>query len=207
MTSGRWIVAFVVMTAALLPPAVLAQTASGTDKALASRIEGRLKASPTLKHDHLTVAVDKGVVTLTGRVGSAAQSTRAAALAKVRGVSRVDNHLRIDPALAHGTKDGDGRPDGAAADAAKGAAVATKEAAGSVAGAVTDAWIVTKLHAEFVNEPLLKGSDIHVESDRHVVTLSGTVESAEGRTRAARIARTTNGVTQVVNTLTVGSKR
>ncbi|MEO8521283.1 MAG: BON domain-containing protein, partial [Acidobacteriota bacterium] len=100
MASWRWLTVVVVMAAGWMPAAAAAQTASGSDKALATRIEGRLKDSPTLKRDHITVAVAGGVVTLTGRVGTAVQSARAAALSKVTGVSRVDNKLKIDPALA-----------------------------------------------------------------------------------------------------------
>lgn len=208
MVSLRGMTALVVMAAGLMPAAAAAQTASGSDKAIASRIEGRLKAAPTLKRDHITVAVADGVVTLTGRVGTAVQSARAAALSKVAGVKRVDNTLKIDPVLARSPR----RPEQheqseTAAEASPGAAAATTEAAGSVADAVTDAWIVTKLHADFVNEPTLKDSDIHVESSHHIVTLSGTVLTAAGRARAVQIAKTTSGVSQVVDTLTIGPKR
>ncbi|MEP6593483.1 MAG: BON domain-containing protein [Acidobacteriota bacterium] len=198
----------VMVMAAGLMPAAAAQMASGSDKAIASRIEGRLQAAPTLKRDHITVAVAGGVVTLTGRVGTAVRSARAAALSKVAGVSRVDNKLKIDPALARSPRRPGQRdePETTAAGS-PGAAAATREAAGSVADAVTDAWIVTKLHAGFVNEPALENSDIHVESSRHIVTLSGTVMTAAGRLRAVQIAKTTKGVSQVVDTLTVGPKR
>jgi osmotically-inducible protein OsmY len=40
-----------------------------------------------------------------------------------------------------------------------------------------------------------------------VVTLKGTVASAAGKARAEEIAKTTKGVTRVVNTLTIGPKK
>ena len=46
---------------------------------------------------------------------------------------------------------------------------------------INDAWITTKVKTNFVNEDLLKGSDINVDSNNHVVTLKGTVTSAAGR--------------------------
>ncbi len=204
MASWRWLTVVVVMAAGWMPAAA-AQTASGSDKALATRIEGRLKDSPTLKRDHITVAVAGGVVTLTGRVGTAVQSARAAALSKVTGVSRVDNKLKIDPALPRSPRRPvpHEQPESTAAGS-PGAATAARNAAGSVADAVTDAWIVTSLHAGFVNEPALEDSDIHVESSHHIVTLSGTVMTAAGRARAVQIAKTTKGVSQVVDTLTIG---
>jgi osmotically-inducible protein OsmY len=82
----------------------------------------------------------------------------------------------------------------------------SKDAGASIGEAVTDAWITTKLKADFVNEATLKGSDINVDTNNHVVTLKGTVASAAGRTRAAQIAKTTKGVRSVVNTLTVAPK-
>ncbi len=204
MERTRRLASLVMMSCILLPGAALAQTAKGTDQALDSRIERRIHASPTLRDDQIQVAVDNGVVTLTGRALSAAHSARAEALARVRGVTRVDNRIKIDPSLAHRAP-----RDGHDADAEdeKGAVAATKDAAGTVADAVTDAWIITKLHAEFLNEAALKDSRIHVRSDHHIVTLRGTVVSAAGRARAVQLAKTTKGVAQVVDTLTIGPKR
>ena len=83
----------------------------------------------------------------------------------------------------------------------------TKGTGGDVTDAVTDAWIITKLKADFVNEDTLKGSDINVDSDNHVVTLKGTVMTGAGRTRAMQIAKTTKGVSRVVDALTIGPKK
>lgn len=72
--------------------------------------------------------------------------------------------------------------------------------------AITDGWITTRIHGEFVDEALLKGSDIDVDTQDHVVTLKGTVKSDPARQRAAAIARSTEGVNQVVNRLVVDPK-
>ncbi len=68
---------------------------------------------------------------------------------------------------------------------------------------INDAWITTKVKTNFVNEDLLKGSDINVDSNNHVVTLKGTVTSAAGRARAVALAKSTKGVTRVVDALTI----
>src|SRR4030095_14097422 len=72
---------------------------------------------------------------------------------------------------------------------------------------VTDGFITTELHAKFVDEKTLKGSSIDVDTDKHVVTLNGTVTSEAGKARAAQIARTTKGVDRVINNLVVGPKK
>jgi hyperosmotically inducible periplasmic protein len=63
--------------------------------------------------------------------------------------------------------------------------------------AIADSWITMKVHAQFVTEDALEGSNIDVDTRSGVVTLSGTVATETGRTRAVQIARTTDGVTSV----------
>jgi osmotically-inducible protein OsmY len=82
-------------------------------------------------------------------------------------------------------------------------ATKTDHAAAMTGAAVTDAWITTKVSAQFIDEPLLKGSDIDVDTTEHVVTLNGTVASAAATDRAGAVALDTEGVTRVVNLLTV----
>ena len=94
-----------------------------------------------------------------------------------------------------------------ALDATKDAAASVATEAGAAASAtgeaITDGWITTKVSASFVDEPLLKGSDINVETDDHVVTLTGTVASVEGKERATVVAFGTEGVKRVANQLRV----
>ena len=67
--------------------------------------------------------------------------------------------------------------------------------------AMNDGWITTKLKAKFADETVLTGSDIHVDTSDHVVTLKGDVPSEVAKARALEIARGTEGVTSVVNLL------
>jgi hyperosmotically inducible periplasmic protein len=68
---------------------------------------------------------------------------------------------------------------------------------------VKDSWITMKVHAQFIPEDTLEDSDIDVETNNGVVTLTGTVPSATGRTRAVAIAKATDGVRNVEDKLRV----
>ena len=83
----------------------------------------------------------------------------------------------------------------------------TKEGLSKTGEVMTDGWITTRVHERMVGEDMLKGSDISVDTDHHVVTLRGTVMGREGRAKAARIASHTEGVHRVVNHLKVGPKQ
>jgi hyperosmotically inducible protein len=84
---------------------------------------------------------------------------------------------------------------------------ATKDGLSKTGEVMTDSWVTTRVAARFVDEPLLKGSNINVDTGKHVVTLRGTVTSKAGRSRATTVARGTEGVHSVVNHLTIGPKK
>jgi hyperosmotically inducible periplasmic protein len=83
----------------------------------------------------------------------------------------------------------------------------TKDGLSKTGEVMTDGWITTRVHERFVGEDLLKDSDISVKTDRHVVTLKGTVMGRSGRARATSVALHTEGVRRVVNRLTIGPKK
>lgn len=228
MSYHSGIAALAIAALALSPSVARAQaapTAKTTqkvaDSTLDNRVEARLKADATLKNLSIDVAVDNGVVTLTGTVHSAIQRSRAETLARIRGVARVENKLDVTAATT-GAAEKDKKTmekagektgktmDKAAAKAEKTmdkAVDKTKSGASEVGEVVTDAWITTALHTKFVDEDTLKGSDINVDTNNHVVTLKGTVATAAGRARAVEIAKTTKGVSRVIDTLTIGPKK
>ena len=88
-------------------------------------------------------------------------------------------------------------------EAAQKAADKTKGAVITTGNAVTDTWITGKLKAKFADETVLKGSDIKITTNAHVVTLTGTVASETAKERAGMIAGGTDGVVDVVNKLIV----
>jgi osmotically-inducible protein OsmY len=83
----------------------------------------------------------------------------------------------------------------------------TKDGVSKTGEVMTDGWITTRVNSRFVNENLLKGSDINVDTDKHVVTLKGTVTTAAGRSKAGVVAKGTEGVQRVVNELTIAPSK
>jgi osmotically-inducible protein OsmY len=108
--------------------------------------------------------------------------------------------------VAEKTKEGAVKTKDAVVKGAKIAGEKTKDGLSKTGEVMTDAWITSRVHARFVNEDLLKDSDIRVDTDKHVVTLTGTVMGRAGRTKATSIAKQTEGVHRVVNRLTIGAK-
>ena len=104
------------------------------------------------------------------------------------------------------TKDGAEKTKDAVVKGTKGVIRKTKDGLSKTGEVMTDGWITTRVHERFISEDLLKGSDISVDTSKHVVTLKGTVTGRAGRARATTVARGTEGVRRVVNQLTVGPK-
>ena len=201
-------------------------TTGDTDKATATRIEKRIAADPMLKKYDIKVVVDGGVATLSGSVATEADRTKAAADAKMAGITRVDNQLLVEPdagtrgvkgtagKVGEKTKEGAGKTKegaGKVYDKTKegGGKVydKTKEGAQKAGEEITDGWITTRIKTKFVGEDALKDSDVHVSTDNHVVTLTGTVMSAAGRAKAVALAKEVEGVRRVDDRLTVGPKK
>jgi len=84
---------------------------------------------------------------------------------------------------------------------------ASKDGLSKTGEVMTDTWVTTRVAARFVDEPLLKDSNINVDTSKHIVTLKGTVTSKAGRSRATTVARGTEGVHSVVNRLIIGPKK
>lgn len=68
---------------------------------------------------------------------------------------------------------------------------------------VADSVITTKIKADLVKDPDLKAMDVHVETTKGVVMLSGFVPSQAEATKAEALARGTEGVTDVKSALKV----
>jgi len=203
-----------------------------SDHTLTERIETRVHQDAALKNHDVDVSVDNGVATLTGTVATNAQKTRAATLARVKGITRVDNRLVVDASHTTGTKGTVEKSKEVARDAkeaaekvgdktkevakeagqktkevAKEAGEKTKEGASKVGSEISDAWILGKVKAQFVGEDVMKGSDINVDCDKQIVRLRGTVPTAAAKARAIEIANKTDGVKHVIDELTIGAKK
>ena len=148
------------------------------------------------------MSVDNGVATLTGTVPTQADRTKAEKLATGSGVTSVDNRIVVNletkgtTGIKEKTKDG-----------AEKVVDVTKKAVSKTGEVITDTWITSRISADFVNEDLLKDSNINVDVKDHVVTLNGTVMSPAGKARAVAIAKGIEGVKTVVDRLTIGPKK
>jgi hyperosmotically inducible periplasmic protein len=209
------------MHAAVQQPAAVRPT----DKTIDDEIESRMRNDASLKKHSIVVTVDNGVVTLTGTVPTEGDSAKAARLAKIDGVTRVNNNLIVskevkgtagdaaektkDTAAAVGekTKDGAEKVGKKTKDGAEKVGETTKEGLSKTGEVITDAWITSRVHSKFIGEDLLKDSDINVDTKDHVVTLRGTVPSAAAKSRAISQAKEVEGVKSVVDHLTVGPKK
>jgi hyperosmotically inducible periplasmic protein len=78
-----------------------------------------------------------------------------------------------------------------------------KQTAAKAGNAITDGWITMKVHAQFIPEDSLDGSDINVDTRNGVVSLTGTVPTPAGKERAVAIAKATDGVKSVNDNLRV----
>jgi hyperosmotically inducible periplasmic protein len=79
-------------------------------------------------------------------------------------------------------------------------AKANKETIGDT---LDDAWIHTKIVAKLIANSTTPERKINVDVVQNVVTLRGTVDTAEERSAAEKTAKDTDGVTKVVNQLKV----
>jgi hyperosmotically inducible protein len=217
---------------ALAGSAATAVAADKPDSQTEDRVEARLNQDARLKGQSVSVDVDNGVATLKGKVASEADRARAERLAHVSGVTRVDNKIEIDKGVAkdkierNADKAKERIDDNAArakervdenAAAAKNrvddkgvpkadnSGAAPVERHGDSAGnAISDSWITTKVKSQFATADGLKGTDLSVDTSHDgVVTLTGTAPTEAARHKAIELARTTRGVTRVVDEIKV----
>jgi len=171
-----------------LPPSPVAQQQRVAPSAatLTREVQDALDGDHALRGQSISANVSSsGRATLNGAVTTQAQKDHATDVASlVKGVSSVDNKLAVSSA-------GGAHPTATA-----------KQAARETGQVISDDWITTKVKAQLVTT----GSGIHVSTTNHVVTLSGTAASAADREKAVSIAKTTDGVTSVVDEIHVGPK-
>ncbi len=139
-----------------------------------------------VKADTIDVSSDQGVVTLKGHVASDAVRQRAVSIAHaVDGVTRVNDQLQVQ-----------------SADNTAGAAPGSNA---SKDGDTDSGFVTTKILAQYYLNPQLKPWNIDVStSEDGVVTLEGKIDNDQDRTEAVRIAKTTDGVTDVRDRLRAG---
>lgn len=89
------------------------------------------------------------------------------------------------------------------AELTKDAAQKAGEAASKIEDAVGAGTLTAKIKSKMALDDHVKARAIDVDTSGTVVTLTGTVQSADERERAVRLARETAGVTEVIDRLEV----
>jgi osmotically-inducible protein OsmY len=80
------------------------------------------------------------------------------------------------------------------------AGTATRQSTGEY---VDDATVTAKVKAALVQDEIVKAMQVDVTTFKGNVQLSGFVDTAEQKARAAQIASTVEGVTEVTNNISV----
>src|SRR6266566_3154007 len=182
---------------------------SQSDAGITTAVKAKMITDDTVKASEINVDTHNHVVTLNGTVGSSAEKERAVMIARnTKGVTNVIDDLTIGPVPAATTGAYEQKAEDAAhdakvktEDAAHDAKVKTENAAEKTGEVITDAAITSEVKTKFLAEPGVSGLSINVDTNDHVVTLSGNVKSKAEANKAMSIARGTKGVKRVVNHL------
>jgi len=213
-STGMFALAVLTLTVALAMPAY-AQVSAVKDGWLVMKIHSDLVDEDVLSGSNIDVDVKNGVVTLQGTVPSEAGRARAIAEAKkTDGVKNVVDQLKIAPAHHDAGKmdkaqDKTAKTADKAEDKMDKAGDKTANAAHKTGRAIDDGWIKSKIYAQYMADwnTVLNDSDIDVDVVNNVVTLNGTVKSAEAKAKAVSTAKATDGVKAVHDNLRVGTTR
>jgi hyperosmotically inducible periplasmic protein len=212
------ILALLVLVALSAAQSALASQARAVkDGWLVMKVHSEMVDEDLLSGSDIDVDVKDGVVTLRGTVPTEAGRARALEVARKNdGVKSVVDRLTIAaPRAGDGVDRGDRAADKAertgdrAADKAERtgerAADKSANAARKTGRAIDDGWIKSKIYAQYLADwgTILDDSDIDIDVVNNVVTLSGTVKSAEAKTRAVATAKATDGVKSVRDSLKV----
>jgi len=146
------------------------------DAVVLTSVKSALVADPVTEAGEINVDVNRGIVKLSGFVGSAREKDQAAVVARhVDGVKEVRNDIAVN-------------------------------AESSTAGEYIDDSILTaKVKTALIESPDTKAHQINVETKEGVVQLSGFVNNAEAKAAATEVAKSVTGVKDVLNELSIKS--
>ncbi len=156
---------------------------STSDTWITTKVKADLLTEKGIPGSDIKVETNKGVVSLSSEVAisDSQKATAVAITKKIKGVTAVS----ADGLLAGGAVKADG------IDKTKGAAHDAKET-------TSDTWITTKVKADLVTEKGIPGTDIKVETNKGVVSLSSsTAVTASQKETAVAIAKKIKGVKAV----------
>lgn len=162
-----------------------------TDAQITTMVQAKYFADDSIRSRDIDVETENGRVTLRGTVADDASKQRAVTLARgVEGVKDVNEELQVRSESTTARRE------------------PPNSRVGEVGTSGTEInapwWITTKIQAQYFVSPEIKPWTIDVTTQSGgAVTLEGTVDSADDRAEAVRIARTTEGVTRVEDRLRI----
>ena len=169
--------------AVLVAALSLVMSCASTDTGISSKVKAKFAADDVVKASQIEVETRNGVVTLTGNVDSEEARDRALALAKeTAGVVKV-----VDMISARKASGGGDAP----------------EPDRTVGEAIDDAAITVNVKSRLLDDPLVKGLKIDVDTRDGVVFLTGSVGSDAERQQAIRLAKDAKDVKDVQANLTL----
>lgn len=164
------------------------------DVRITSTIQSKYFLDDLVKGRRIDVDTRQGVVTLRGDVSNESERSQALLLARnTDGVQRVEDNLTVNNLTVH--------------PSVTGSTSTTADNAPSIAERVDDSLLTTKIQSKFFLDNQVKAGSIDVSSKDGVVLLEGTVPNEAARKKAVSIARSTDGVVQVVDRLKVPARK
>ena len=174
------------------------------DAWITTQIYAKYFADPAVKGRNISVDTVSGVVTLQGTVESGAEKNQAIAKAKATdGVKQVIDKLSLAQAEKPLPSEPHNKPSSSSSSDAEHVKAHARSAADRVGKEISDTWITTKVQAMFFLDKDVKGMQIEVATKGGIVTLTGTVATEATRQKAVADARSIEGVSQVIDKLTV----
>ena len=172
--------------------------AGRTDADLEQSIKAKLDSEPSIQAANISVTANVASkhVTLSGTVTTEDLRLRAVELAK----SAEPNIVLTDKI--------DVRPPEVSRneyteDMARHAREKAKEMGNQIGSSLDDAWIYSKIMGRLAADPDTSALKVNVDVKNKVVTLRGSVDSAQAKTEAERLAKDTDGVAAVHDLITV----
>lgn len=148
--------------------------AQTSDVGVTGLVKTKLAADGKVSASEITVETTNGVVTLTGNVDSQEAKDQAILLAKATsGVREVKDMISVKSGTSTGDAPDPDRTAGTRLD---------------------DAGITMRVKARLLDDPVVKGLQIDVDTRDGVVFLTGTVPSDAERAQAIQLAKATEGV-------------
>ena len=156
---------------------ILAIACSSTDTGVASKVKSKLAADNTTPAAQIEVSSDHFIVTLKGNVDNEAQRARAIEIARsTEGVRDVVDMLSVREAAHEGD---------------------APEPDRTLGETIDDAGITMRVKGRLLDDPMVKGLDIDIDTREGIVYMTGTVRSSEEKDQAIKLAKATEGVRDV----------